>query len=180
MRSYVPSVTYGRGFPKPAHLEIDGDPIAVIDKTTGELMLPSDDPMVVRQWIVNVTQRLLSMPGATDESDVKHTLLDGIYMRELFIPKGFFLVGKVHRQACINVVSKGDVSVLTETGSARVKAGYSVVSPAGIQKVGYAHEDSIFVNIFRTDETDPKKIEQAIAYESYEALPHAKRDALCQ
>jgi hypothetical protein len=61
--------------------------------------------------------------GEKREMEVKHTFLDGVYMRELFIPKGTLLVGKPHKLACVNVVSKGDISVLTESGSARVKAG---------------------------------------------------------
>jgi hypothetical protein len=151
-------VTYGVGFMRP---------LALLDPTSGELVPPSADPLEVRRWIVGLTKRLLAS-GEKREMEVKHTFLDGMYVRELFIPKGTLLVGKMHKLPCVNVVSKGDISVLTETGSARVKAGYSVVSPAGIQKVGYAHEDTVFVNVFRTDETDPQKIDQAIAWEAFE------------
>lgn len=158
-------VTYGRGFVAPVL------PLVALDQATGELIAPSDDPLVVRQWIVALGRKLLTC-GEKREMEVKHTFLDGIYMRELFIPKDTLLVGKPHKLACVNLVSKGDISVLTESGSARVKAGYSIVSPAGLQKVGYAHEDTVFVNVFRTDETDEEKIEQAIAWEveAFEAL----------
>jgi hypothetical protein len=151
-------VTYGVGFVQP---------LALLDPASGELVPPSADPLEVRRWIVGLTKRLLAS-GEKREMEVKHTFLEGMYVRELFIPKGTLLVGKMHKLPCVNVVSKGDISVLTETGSARVKAGYSVVSPAGIQKVGYAHEDTVFVNVFRTDETDPQKIDQAIAWEGFE------------
>lgn len=172
------TVAYGLGFPQPAALEVAGQALAVIDKATGEFVLPSDDPLKLRAYIAALARKLLAMPGEKLEFEVKHTFLDGMYQRELFIPKGTLLVGKVHKQACMNLVTKGDISVMTETGSARVKAGYSVVSPAGIQKVGYAHEDTVFVNIFRTDETDPDQIEQAIAWDSYEAMPLEYQGAL--
>lgn len=146
------------------------EPIVSIDADTGEIVPVGATPAEVRAWLIGVTKKLLALPKAEQrEFEVKHTFLDGIYMRELFIPKGSLLVGKVHRLPCLNVVSKGDISVVTESGSARVKAGYSVASPAGLQKLGYAHEDTVFVNVFRTDETDPEKIEDAIAFSDFAA-----------
>lgn len=127
------------------------------------------DPVVVRKRIQQLTADLLALaPNEKREFEVKHTFLNGMYMRELFIPKGSLLVGKIHKLDCLNIVSKGDISILTETGSARVSAGYSVVSPAGIQKVGYAHEDTVFVNVFRADETDVEKIEDVVAFSDYD------------
>jgi len=41
------------------------------------------------------------------------------------------------------------------------------VSAPGIQKVGYAHEDTVFINVFRTDETEIEKIEAEIATTEY-------------
>lgn len=144
--------------------------LIALDQKTGELVMPSDDPLVVRAAIIRLAQTMLALPNEEKrEFEVKHTFLNGMYMRELFIPKGSLLIGKIHKIPCMNIVSKGDISVLTETGSARVKAGFTVSSPAGIQKVGYAHEDTIFVNVFRTDETDIEKIEDAVAFDSYEA-----------
>lgn len=158
---------------RPAMICAGGEPLALLCPQSGEFMLPDMAPALVREYIALVAEKLLV--GEKRELEVKHTFLDGMYVRELFIPKGTLLVGKIHKQACVNIVSKGDISILTETGSARVKAGYSVASPAGIQKLGFAHEDTVFVNVFRTDETDPEKIEQAIAWDSYEqaalALP---------
>ena len=153
---------------RPAILQAGGAAVALLDADTGLFVVPDTDPAKVRQWLKRVTQNLLAMPGEARELEVKHTFQDGMYMRELHIPKGTLLVGKVHKLACMNLVTKGDISVVTELGSGRVQAGYSAPSPAGIQKLGFAHEDTVFVNVFRTDETDPEKIDQAIAWDSYE------------
>jgi hypothetical protein len=131
------------------------------------------DPQLVRTFIRKLTNDLLALPGASNDMPLKHTLSNGVYMREMFIPKGTLLVGKIHKLECINIVSKGDISILTETGSGRITAGHTAVSPAGIQKVGFANEDTIFINIFRTEEADIEKIESAIAYESFEAFDGA-------
>lgn len=159
------TVTYGKGFEPVARAA----PLIAIDSMTGEIVVPAVGAESVRAWIIDLTRTLLAMPGEKREFRVEHTVKDGMYMRKLFIPKGSLVIGKIHKLDCLNIVAQGDISVLTETGSARVRAGYTVASPAGIQKVGYAHEDTVFINVFRTDETDIKRIEEAIAWDSYEA-----------
>lgn len=93
------------------------------------------------------------------EMPVKHYFSQGVYARELFIPKGTVLTGKIHKHAQLNIMSKGDLSVLTEDGIKRVKAPFAVVSPPGTKRVAYAHEDTVWTTIHGTDETDLEKIE---------------------
>lgn len=119
-------------------------------------------------------------PALQDDLAVTHTLIDGVYTRTLFIAKGQLLIGKIHLKECVNIVAKGDISVLTETGAGRFTAGYVATSGAGIQKVGYAHEDTVFINVFRTDETDIEKIEAEIATEDYAALGFITKELICQ
>jgi len=144
--------------------------VAVDDDGEFSLVHSGEDPLVIRAKIMQLKDELMALPGEHIELPVEHEFAAGMYMRKLFIKKGTFLIGKIHRKECINIVAQGDISVLTETGSKRVKAGFTVVSPAGIQKVGYAHEDTIFINVFLTNETDIEKIEDDVSCESYEAL----------
>lgn len=93
------------------------------------------------------------------ELPVNHHFSQGVYARELFIPKGTLLTGKIHKYRQLNIMITGDLSVLTEDGVARVKAPFVVVSPAGTKRIAYAHEDSVWITIHGTDETDLGKIE---------------------
>lgn len=172
-------VSYGKGFA----LAPQARPLVTLDPSTGLIVTPNGGPEVVRNWIMNLTRTMLAMPGEKREFRVEHEFKDGMYMRKLFIPKGSLVVGKIHKLDCLNIVAKGDISIVTESGAARVQAGYTVVSPAGIQKVGVAHEDTVFINVFRTDETDLEKIEAAIAWDSYEAAGQKyieQGDTTCQ
>ena len=90
---------------------------------------------------------------------VKHYFSQGVYARELFIPKGIVLTGKIHKYSQLNIMSQGEMSVLTEDGIKRVKAPFTIVSPPGTKRVAYAHEDTIWTTIHGTDETDLEKIE---------------------
>jgi hypothetical protein len=145
----------------------------------GRLMLAhmhnDDPPEVVRERIAELTTCLLADPAPV-ETPLDHEFVDGMYRRTMFIPKGTLLVGKVHAQACFNIVAKGDITVLTEFGLARLTAGYIGVSQAGSQKVGLANEDTVFINVFRTHLTDLAEIEAAIAYAP--AVPELNRKEL--
>lgn len=94
-----------------------------------------------------------------DLCPVKHYFSHGVYAREIFIPKGTVLIGKIHKYTQLNIMSKGELSVLTEEGIKRVKAPFTIVSPPGTKRIAYAHEDTIWTTVHGTDEIDLEKIE---------------------
>lgn len=128
------------------------------------------DPAFVRAFIRGMAHDLNALPCPQLGLPVDQIALNGMIVRTMHIPKGQLLVGKVHKLDCINIVSKGSIELLTEHGSGRMVAGDQAVSPAGTQKMGYANEDTTFINIFRCDETSIDAIEDAIAWSSYEAF----------
>lgn len=143
-----------------------GDHGLVVEDSFGGYALRHDGspPEVMRARIDALTAFMLDLPKEDQlEFRVEHVFLDGMYLRKLYIPAGTLLVGRIHRQACFNIVSEGEIDVLTEYGSRRLHAGFIGVSGQGIQKVGLAHKDTVFINVFRTDETDVDKIEDIIA-----------------
>lgn len=118
------------------------------------------------------------------EMPVTHHFAEGVYGRELFIPKDTVLTGKIHKYSQLNVLVKGDISVLTEQGVKRVQPPFIVVSPAGTKRIAYAHEDTIWLTVHGTKETDIDKIENLfIAQNDAEYLEHCKllqiEDKLC-
>lgn len=100
-----------------------------------------------------------------------HRFSKGLYAREIFIPKGTILVGKIHRYESLNILSQGEITVLTEHGAMRVRAPYTVVSPPGTKRVGYAHEDCVWTTVHATDETDLDKLEAELIVPDYDCLP---------
>ena len=100
------------------------------------------------------------------ELPVKNHFAHGVYGRELFIPKGTVLTGKIHKFTQLNVLVKGDISVLTEDGVKRVKPPFVIVSPPGTKRAAYAHEDTIWLTVHGTHETDVDKIEHEFVAQS--------------
>jgi hypothetical protein len=90
---------------------------------------------------------------------LKHYNAPGVYARELFVPAGILLTGKIHKFAQINILSKGTMRVLTEDGIKEVSASFTVVSPPGTKRIALAVTDCVWTTFLPTDETDPEKIE---------------------
>jgi quercetin dioxygenase-like cupin family protein len=94
-------------------------------------------------------------------------------------PKGSILIGKMHKYKQVNIVVKGDISVLTEDGWKRLKAGDMFESPAGIKRAGFTHEDTVWTTICGTEETEVNKAEDELTIGSYQEFLQYKGNQLC-
>ena len=88
-----------------------------------------------------------------------HWHCNGSYVREVFLPKNHIVTGKVHRYACINIVLSGKVIVVQSDGRKTVEAPYIYISEPGEKKALYALEDTRFLNVHATEETDQELLE---------------------
>lgn len=129
----------------------------------------------VQSFISNIEETVkavnLDNPGSEIQPPVTHHFSKGVYAREIFIPKGSFIVGKIHKFENLNILSRGDISILSIDGVIRAKAPYTVVSSPGVKRVAYAHEDCVWTTIHGTEEKDVEKIEEIFIAKSYEDVP---------
>ncbi len=129
----------------------------------------------VRKAILEFEKGMSKVPGVKFGDDVaplKHTFTDGLYVREITMPKGMILTSKIHKTNHPYFVLKGDVSVLTEKGVIRIKAPYSGITKAGTKRVLYIHEETVWTTVHVTKETDLKKIEEQIIAKTFAEIPH--------
>ena len=114
--------------------------------------------------------------GQTVELLVEHHFSNFTYTRELFMPAGTVLTGKIHRFECTNILSKGRVLVATEDGLVEIEAPCTFVTGPGISKVMTALEDSVFINVHPWDGySTVEQIERQLIVPSYEALEQENR-----
>lgn len=125
-----------------------------------------------REDIERLQVSMRSLPQVVLET--KHHFADGMYARELFRPKDTTIVGKVHKREHFYIVLSGDVTIVGEGGSTRVKAPCIFVSPPGTKRAVYAHEDSTCLTVHRTDSTDLDAIEQELVEPDDTALFNAR------
>lgn len=111
----------------------------------------------IQTLILDLEEQLKNAPQV--EIPQKHYFSKGVYGREITFPKGILIVGKIHKFPAMNVLSKGEVTVISIDGPMRIKAPYTFVSSPGAKRVIYAHEDSVWTNFHGTTETNIELIE---------------------
>jgi len=137
-----------------------------------------------REGVVNLQKAmeagLESGMFTPDASTLKHyfaPIVDeygcGTYAREIHLPKGSLVVGKIHRHSHINIISKGEVSVVTEHGKKYYTAPCTFISEVGLKRAVLVEEDAIWTTIHLTKhlgEDNLGEIEKEVIAESYEDI----------
>lgn len=121
-----------------------------------------------RNTLMQLQAAVSELPPA--ETPLRHYFAGGIYARELTIPAGVVVVGKIHKHEHLLIVSQGDVSILTEEGPRRVQAPCTLIGKPGIKRAAFAHSDTVVTCFHATDETDLDKIEAQFIAPDYESL----------
>lgn len=116
-----------------------------------------------REKIVTIQNKIVelvssgTLPSGVETRKLTHhfTEIDndykcGLYGREMFMPKGTFVVGKIHKRQGLNFLLKGRIYVQTEFGKKVYEAPAVIKGEANVKRVVYAYEDSIFVNVHLT------------------------------
>jgi hypothetical protein len=102
---------------------------------------------------------------------VKHYKCGNVYAREIFIPKGVIVVGKIHRHSHLNIISQGAVQVVTEFGYNRYVAPFTFVSEVGTKRVVCADADTIWTTIHESDKNTLEEIEEMTIAKTYQDVP---------
>ena len=92
------------------------------------------------------------------------------YAREMLIPKGTVIIGKIHRHQHLNFIAKGKVTVFTEFGEKNLEAPCTFISEIGLKRAVYAHEDTLWTTVHLTEhvgEVNIDKIETEVIAPSY-------------
>ncbi len=130
----------------------------------------------IRDFIANIQDAIVEAADRTApvEIPIQHYFSKDVYAREMKMPKGTILVGKIHKHQNLSILSAGEVSVLSQDGIERIKAPHTFVASPGAKRVIYAHEDAVWTVIHGTSETDLDKIEDQFIAKDYSeviALP---------
>lgn len=103
---------------------------------------------------------------------LKHHIKNGIYTREVFMPKGMIVVSFIHMQDHPSFFLSGEMTILTDNAEVkRIKAPMVVQTKAGTQRVAYMHEDCVWVCTYRTDAKTVEEAEKEVYTEDFNDLP---------
>jgi len=144
----------------------------MVDFTTTLNAMSGD--MIEKLFVIEAA--LKQMPQV--EAPLRHCFGNKVYVREMTAPKGSVIIGKMHKFKQVNIVVKGDISVLTEDGWKRLKSGDMFESPAGVKRAMFTHEETVWTTICGTEETNIDKAEDELTIGSYQEYLQIKGDPL--
>lgn len=143
---------------------LDGEPSGIV--------IPASEATDMRVKIMLLQAEIGKLPDEfACDPPVQHHHAYKVYGREIVLPKGSLVVGKIHRNETLNIIASGDVSVLTENGVQRYKGPTTFVSAKGAKRVVFAHEETYWVTAHGTEKTDLVEIEDEVIAPSYDHVP---------
>jgi len=126
-------------------------------KELADFMIANEDGNAI---VGNGKDIVREAPGVT----ISHEFADSIYLRRMDLKKDNLVVGAIHKHLHIWFLLKGHVTIAKKENVEDYVAPCYVVSTPGDQRVIFANEDSIFVNIHKnpTNTKDIDEIEKEI------------------
>ena len=127
----------------------------------------------MRDVILKIEENIGKMPqayfGDSPNCPLTHTFCEGMYMRELFIPAGTYIAGEIHKNEHPVWFIEGEMIDITEDGVKHLTKNDYFVSAAGTKRVGFAIQDTRWLNIFLnpTEERDVDKLKQMVMVKDY-------------
>lgn len=103
---------------------------------------------------------------AAKELPLEHFICNKTYTRQITLPKDIILTGKVHNFDHTSIISKGDVTIMTDEGVTRIKAPATWISKAGTKRLIYVHEETIWATIHQSEHTIVEDLEKELVHES--------------
>jgi hypothetical protein len=131
-------------------------------ETLENAMLASDDVRIAK--------------GNSDMFPLKHSFSEGVYIREMFMPQGGLVIGKLYKISHTWFLLSGELEVATDEGNEYYIGPCYVNAPEGTNRVLHAVSDVIFVNVYPNPEniTDTDKLEEVLTCSSYKEYEEYK------
>jgi hypothetical protein len=155
--------------------------LEVVEFFKENYLLDVTDKVAVRNFIAATETAAHLKPQEEKvnfDDKVKHHFSKSVYARELHIPAGTLIIGKIHKHENFNILSQGEMLVLSVDGAKHVEAPFSTVSSAGVKRLAFAITDCVWTTIHGTDETDLEKIEEQFIAKTYNDVIE-KKEILC-
>lgn len=124
--------------------------------------------LVLRSSINALESELSQLPQV--EFEVKHYFLPGIYVRELHAKAGTMLVGKLHKKDHIMMLQSGKIKVVSEQLTSVLTAPCTIECKAGAKRAAYIIEDTVWITIHPSNETDLDKLEAELIANDFKEL----------
>ena len=100
--------------------------------------------------------------------ELTHRFCNGVYLRQMKIPKDTAVIGKINKTAHSVILSKGVLSIKTQNSEELIVAPHTFISKVGDQRAVVAITDVVITTIHPTTETDIDVLEQLLVCDTEE------------
>lgn len=121
-----------------------------------------------RAKLVELETQLLAMPQMPLEA--RHYIAGGMYARELFMPKGSIVTGKIHLKEHLCHISFGWVTVVEDSKTYDVRGPCTFIGDAGSKRALLMHEDTLWTAFHTTDKLTVEECEASLVTNDYNLL----------
>lgn len=139
--------------------------VSVLDKKNRLVMRNKID-----SFELSLQNELGSTTGSMDEINqegLREHFLDGLYIRELLIPKNTVIVSKIWNRTRCWYIKSGEVTFTTEMGTQRVKAPFTKIVPLGSKVALFTHEDTLWYAYAESNAKNPQEAEEELIAKDY-------------
>lgn len=112
---------------------------------------------VTRESIEAMEAKCIRLPQV--EMPLTHSFATGVYIREIFMPAGTFVIGHEHKTEHFNIVLTGSADVMIDGTVQQIIAPCIFKSGAGVRKLLVIHEDMRWATVHATTVTDINQLE---------------------
>lgn len=130
--------------------DANGSPV---DIEIGESLIVEHPELTHAQQVAYIARELAKLPQTP--APVTHRFAPGVYLREIFMAADSIVIGRIHKTEHFNILLQGACRIVHDDGRhEELRAPMSFISRAGVQKVLYVIEDTIWQTVHPTTETN--------------------------
>lgn len=122
-----------------------------------------------RELIIHL-QHLVSEHKTDNLYPATEILNDGVYVREITVPKHTLVIGATHKEDHLFMVIKGKAKVISNHTNFIISAGYIEKAKANTKRLAITLEDTVFVNVHsnKNNITDLEELRTKLVNEDWE------------
>jgi len=120
-----------------------------------------------------IESKLLELPQI--DCPVLHHFGPGVYIREVRMPAGSLILGHRHKNAHTNILVSGRLKFLNEGGKVAELVAPVVITSNPGRKLAYILEDTVWQNVYATEERDIETLEEILLDKSEAWIEHKDR-----
>lgn len=97
-----------------------------------------------------------------------HYFAEGLYARELWMPAGSYITGKIHIKEHLCIISFGYVTVASDDEVVTLRGPCTFVGKPGSKRALIVHEDTLWTAIHSTDKKTVEECEETLVTNDYQ------------